>query len=99
MCTNSIFFSSDLYWACACILNSPGMCTNSVFFSSDLYRACVCIFNSCRICEQMALVVLTHKEVLGVRYIGENNSLRNVLVAHKEAFLVILTYREVSNSV
>ena len=99
MCTNSVFFSSDLYRVYAYIFNSPEMCTNSAFFSFNLYRACACIFNSRRICEQMALVVLTHEEVLGVRYIGENNSLRSVLVAHEEAFFVILTYGEVSYSV
>ena len=47
----------------------------------------------------MALVVLAHEEVLGVRSTRENNSLRGVLVAHRGAFLVILTYEEVSNGV
>jgi len=47
----------------------------------------------------VALVILTHEEVLGVRSIGENDLLRSVLMAHRGAFLAILTYEEVSDSV
>ena len=75
------------------------MFTSSVLFFFDLYGAYACIFNSCRICAHVTLVVLTHKEVLGVRSTGENNLLRNVLVAHGGAFLVILTYKEVLDGV
>ena len=75
------------------------MCKNCVFFSSDLYRAYACIFNSRGICAKMALVVLTHKEVLVVRSTRENNLLRSVLVAQGGAFSVFLTYEEVSNGV
>ena len=45
------------------------------------------------------LGVLTYKEVLGERSTGENDLLRSVLVTHREAFLVILTYMEVLDGV
>ena len=45
------------------------------------------------------LGVLTYKEVLGERSIGENDLLRSVLVTHIGAFLVISTYTEVLDGV
>jgi len=67
-----------------------------VFFSSGLYRICA---NSLGIYAQVALVIVTHEKVLGVRSTGENILLISVLVAHGNAFLVILTYEEVFDSV
>ena len=47
----------------------------------------------------MALVVLTYEEVLDVWSTEEKDSLRSVLVAHRGALSVILTYEEVSDGV
>ena len=75
------------------------MCTIFALLFFDLYGAFAYIFNSHRICAQVALVNLTHKKVLGVRSIRENNLLMSVLMAHERAFLEILIYKEVSDGV
>ena len=75
------------------------MCTSSVFFSSELYGICACDIQFSEDMCTSGLGVLTYKEVLGERSTGENDLLRSVLVTHREAFLVILTYMEVLDGV
>ena len=67
-------------------------------FYFDFYGVYICIFRSCRIYAQVTMVVLTYEEALDdLWYTRKDNSLRSVLVTHKEVFLVILTYEYVSN--
>ena len=54
------------------------MCTTSVFYFSDLYGVYAYIFNSREICAQVALIILTHEDVLGVIFIRGINMLSSV---------------------
>ena len=60
------------------MFNSWRICAQ-VFGNSNRYKSCACMFNSRRICAQVALVTLTHEEVLdGVYLLEKSNLLRSV---------------------
>ena len=87
------FFSSDLHGICACIFNSPGgyvhkFCILLFWLACDL---CLHIQFLEDMCTSSVFFWLMRKSLM-CDLLGKITLLRNVLMAHGKAVLVILTY-------
>ena len=94
------FFSSDLHGICACIFNSPGgyvhkFCILLFWLACDL---CLHIQFLEDMCTSSVFFWLMRKSLM-CDLLGKITLLRNVLMAHGKAVLVILTYEEASDGV